>query len=200
MDTQTTEALKEISERYELYKDIVKIGLGALIGASGSLITVFLKNKHELKKLEKESEYQSNKHKLEIKVRILEEVILLVDEFSNQDYTFRNFIWKLRFYDKYFKEIDNVKREKLLSNVDAYVSSINGIQSARRKLDMIGAESISQILDELRKKSLQQRNEILNSELKISFTNEEWKERYQDISNLHDELRKKLNNFFIELK
>ena len=201
MDTQsTTEAIKEITERYELYKDIVKIGLGALIGASASLITVLLKNKHELKRIDKQHYNETNKHKLEIKAKILEDVIELVNNFSNESYNFFNQVYKVKHNDIYFKDMNKEMKTKILANRDNYVNSLHGVSNARRKLEMIGATEVSNKLSELKDSIHCNRNKILNSDIKVSFTEESWDKFRGEMTNYTSNFNNELNTFFLELK
>jgi len=200
MDIQTTETITEITQRYELYKDIVKIGLGALIGASASIIAVLMKNKHELRRIEKEYDNQTNRHKLEIKVRILEEVIDLVNKFYIEDYNFRNKVYKMRYHDKYYKDLSEEDRNNFLLNVNEYVNALQGIENAKRKLDMINAEHISLTLDEFKTCINDNRNKILANKIKINFSDEDWETFVEPIVKKNTEFKKELNLFFLKLE
>lgn len=200
MDTQiTTETLKEISERYELYKDIVKIGLGALIGAVASLSTIFIKNKHEFKKMDKEYENQNNKHKLEIKVKILEDCIELTNTFFDVEYKLRNNLYRLRRTNKFYKEL-NENQKKELANTEEFSLTITNISIIVRKLRMIGANSIADCLYSYYNSIHELREDILMSRKRITFSEEEWKifnNKFISEKRCYDNL---LHEFFSQLK
>jgi len=173
MEPQSTEAITEITQRYELYKDIVKIGLGALIGATASIITIFIKNQHEFKKIEKESTTQNTKLKLEIKVKILEECIESLNIFFNTEYKLRNCLYRLRFTNKFYNELDiNIKKE--IANTEEYGMAVDNISSIIRKYKMIGAEKIADCLYEYYSLINELREDILMSRKRIVFTDKEW--------------------------
>lgn len=201
MDTQTTvEALKEISEKYELYRDIVKIGLGALIGALASLVTVFLKNKHELAKVEREYQNQSDKHKLEIKVRIVEEVIEIVNKYADEHYNFLGNIFKLEQKEKTIKDLDEMNRNELLENRERFNISRRAVISGIRKLKLINAISPAEKLYEFQDSISTRMNSFFYNEKRIGMSIEEFNNYIDEVKQLNIEFDEEINKFFMKLK
>lgn len=199
MDIQTTETITEITQRYELYKDIVKIGLGALIGASASLIAVFMKNNHEINKLEKEYNNQSNKHKLEIKVKILEECIELTNTFFNVEYKLINSLYRTRFSNKLYKDLsENDKKE--IANTEEFARGLDNISNAIRKFKMIGAKQIADYLHDYCNFIIGLREDILMSRKLIAFSDSEWNKFRINYTSKKENYDSLLHLFLNELK
>ncbi|AHJ12427.1 hypothetical protein [Sulfurospirillum multivorans] len=78
----TQETIGMSKEAYQLWDTTIKIGLGALISGVISYLVTMKNHTHEINKLDRTHKSESQKYKLQMKIKILENTQNQIDEFS----------------------------------------------------------------------------------------------------------------------
>lgn len=143
---ETAIAIKKVAEQYELYKDIVKIGLGAIIGSIGTIIGILINNKHEIKKIDKTLISEKEKNKTETNIRLLENATYEIEQYTTK-IKFIIKIWYMCFVNNNnmtYKEIEETDIYK--TAIINYQESVKNIEKAKAILILINAIDIKNII------------------------------------------------------
>lgn len=144
----TVEIFKISTETYQLLDTTLKIGLGAIISGVTTYLITIRNHKHEILKLERNHDKEMLKAKLQMKIKILENITEIIDE-------------SIRKCDKYITFLLNNKKHNLpiseliknnlfldeYTNINLeFVTATNDCRKAVSKLKLLGfTNSVSEL-------------------------------------------------------
>ena len=196
----TVEIFNETKAAFEIASDIVKIGLGALISGVTTFYVTKQNHKNELNKIDKNHLNQSLKNKLEIKIKMIEEI----SEYSSLYFENANklkAIWfKRRNLKKhYYKNLkDKSKINYDIGNED-YKKALLYSAKMRNIILLLKATNVEQSFTILSKHFHGIYSEILNNKISI-LSNIEFEE-FNEKHNKHTkDFYESLHHLFEDVK
>jgi len=187
VDVNTT--VNHAKEIYELADLSLKLGLGALIGATASYFTVKSNHKHDITRI-----------KLNKKMEILEEANILVETYFEHAFKLQDAWYGLALNGIHsLVDMTESKSNQYIEYDRNYHNSINTAVNALSKLTLLGLEEAQDYIQQYDYKVICIRNSIITNTGKIPHV-DDMKKLTEETGNLRLKYHSAINKYFENLK